>query len=453
MLPSGAAAQTSEAPYQWLGRLDSDGNSVAVSSSEYVFVAGSIGLAVGDTDALLTKYSSDGTKLWTRQFGRPGNTVSYDGIDNVGDVAADSDSNAYVVVDIQGSLDNQRHAGGRDAYVVKYAPDGTKLWTRQFGTSQHEYGNSVALDPSSGDIYVSGYTQVGQFEGETKYGAYDGFLARYRPDGTRVWIRQFGTANYDYGFKVGVDTVGNTYLAGRLEGGTTTAGSTDIQVFKFTPNGTQIWRRQFGSSGSESVGDIAVDSSGNAYVGGDAGAALQGNTSSGGQDAFLARYSPDGTQVWVRQFGTTDTDSIYGVAMSSGGAPYVSGTTYGVLDISSAGSNDAFVRRYSPDGTLGTTRQFGTRGQDDATGVGRASVSIQYATDGDTKVWSITPVGAGVGLGVSHYQTNTWVADGMMERLNDDARTARPSSPPTHWYHTQRIITSMTVQINNGLNP
>ncbi len=389
VFPTGAVAQTSDAPYLWLSQLDSDGNSVAVSPSEEVFVAGSIGLAVGDADVLLTKYGSDGTKVWTRQFGRPGNTVSYDGIDNVGDVAVDSDGNAYVVGDIQGSLDNQPHAGGRDAYVVKYAPDGTKLWTRQFGTSQHEYGNGVALDPSSGDIYMSGYTQVGLFEGETRYGAYDGFLARYRPDGTRVWIRQFGTANYDYSFKVGVDAGGNTYLAGRLEGGTTTAGPTDIQVLKFAPNGTQIWRRQFGSSGSETVEDIAVDSSGNTYVGGDTDGALQGNTSAGGRDAFLARYSPDGAQAWVRQFGSTDIDNVYGVATSSGGAPYVAGTTYGVLGNSSAGTNDVFVRRYSPDGTPGVTRQLGSSGQDDATGVAVGPGGHPYVVGSfNTGCWS-----------------------------------------------------------------
>ena len=68
-------------------------------------------------------------------------------------------------------------AGGEvmgDALLRKYDPAGEELWTRQFGSSQHDSGNGVAVD-GEGNVYVAGRTQ-GAMPGQAYSGMQDAFV-------------------------------------------------------------------------------------------------------------------------------------------------------------------------------------------------------------------------------------------------------------------------------------
>ena len=78
-----------------------------------------------------------------------------------------------------------------DAFVVKYLDNGTKLWTKQFGTPSSDLADGVATD-SSGNVYVVGYT-YGGLDGNTNSGGNcpntslctDIFLIMYNSSGTK----------------------------------------------------------------------------------------------------------------------------------------------------------------------------------------------------------------------------------------------------------------------------
>jgi len=59
----------------------------------------------------------------------------------------------------------------------------TSTWTKQIGTSSGEYGIGVTTD-SSGNIYVTGYTEGG-LDGNTNSGGKDIFLVKYNSDGVK----------------------------------------------------------------------------------------------------------------------------------------------------------------------------------------------------------------------------------------------------------------------------
>jgi len=67
--------------------------------------------------------------------------------------------------------------------VVKYNSSGTKQWTKQLGTSSDDSANGVATD-SSGNVYVTGYTQGG-LDGNTSAGGTDIFVVKYNSSGTK----------------------------------------------------------------------------------------------------------------------------------------------------------------------------------------------------------------------------------------------------------------------------
>ena len=113
-------------------------NAVATDSSGNVYVTGGTkgGLdgnaSAGNTDLFVVKYSSSGTKQWTKQLGSSGR-------DSANGIAIDSSENVYVTGMTFGGLDWNTSTGANDLFVVKYNSSGTKQWTKQIGSSSQIY--------------------------------------------------------------------------------------------------------------------------------------------------------------------------------------------------------------------------------------------------------------------------------------------------------------------------
>ena len=86
--------------------------------------------------------------------------------------------------------------------MVKYNSSGTKQWTKQLGTSSTDLASGVATD-SSGNVYVAGGT-YGELDGNTNSGNSDLFVVKYNSSGTKQWTKQLGSSshNYDYGSSI-----------------------------------------------------------------------------------------------------------------------------------------------------------------------------------------------------------------------------------------------------------
>jgi hypothetical protein len=204
--------------------------------------------------------------------------------------------------------------------------------------------------------------------------------------GAEAWTRQFGTTGTDEAYGVAVAADGSVYVAGRTSGALegSLAGGTDAFVRKYDAAGNVVWTRQFGTTAAEIALGVAVSGDGSVYVVGQTGGVL-GDSSAGSADAFVRKYDANGNVVWTRQFGTITVDIATGVAVAVDGSVFVVGNTGGVLGDSSSGSVDAFVRKYDANGNVVWTRQFGTTDEDIASGVAVAvdgSVYVAGETEG-----------------------------------------------------------------------
>ena len=161
------------------------------------------------------------------------------------------------------------------------------------------------------------------------------------------------------------------YVAGYTNStlpGQTSSGGQDAFVRKYDPVGNELWTRQFGSAGGDYSYGITVAASG-VYVAGYTQDTLPGQTSSGGADAFVRKYDLAGNEVWTRQFGSAIADIATGITVDASGV-YVIGETDGTLPgQTGSGSKDAFVRKYDLAGNEVWTRQFGSATNDFASGV------------------------------------------------------------------------------------
>lgn len=316
------------------------------------------------------------TVAWTRQFGTAGNeavrAIATDGVDNV-----------YVVGDTDGALPGQTSAGRFDVFIRKYNPNGDIIWTRQFGTAGNDFvgliGGGIAVGGEG--VYVGGFTN-GTFPGQTSAGGFDAFLRKYDIDGTELWTHQFGTPGFDDIHDVAVDDDNGVYVAGSVVGqlpGQTWAGGSDDYVRKYNSEGAIVWTRQAGTAAFEHFNAIAVDHFG-IYAVGHTDGTQPGQVSAGGFDAYTRRYNRNGQLVWTRQFGTAAFDIALSVDADDGGIYVVGGTEGALPGQTSAGSRDAFVRKYNPGGHQMWTRQFGTLGFDQAIGV--SSNGLDLAVSG-----------------------------------------------------------------------
>jgi hypothetical protein len=106
---------------------------------------------------------------------------------------------------------------------------------------------------------------------------------------------------------------------------------------------------QFGTSGGDDARGVFVDSLGDVYVVGITGGTLPDQTSEGGEfDAFIRKYNSDGDEEWTRQFGTSGRDVANRVYADSSGSVYVVGSTTGTFPgQTSEGGSDAFLAKFS----------------------------------------------------------------------------------------------------------
>lgn len=338
---------------------DRAGHVILAGASESSLGATSLGLP----DVVVGKFDASGNQLWLRQRGTSDHDYALG-------VATDPAGNIVVCGITGGNLDGNSNAGKWDWFVMKFSPTGEWLWARQEGTSLDDEAHGVATD-TNGNVYVTGFVH-GALHGQTQVGVQDVFVTKYSPTGTRLWTVQFGSTEGDSGEALAVDTAGNVYVAGFCEGsieGLPWQGNGDNFLAKYNANGQRQWLRQWGTASADTCYAVATDASGNVYVAGYSIGSLYGSAS-GGRDIILAKYDANGNLLWGRQLGTSERDQAWAVATDSAGNVFLAGeTSSSLLGNPHAGDVDMFALKYNSSGTLLWSHQMGTPALDYGAGL------------------------------------------------------------------------------------
>jgi len=165
-----------------LGGISRDlANSVSTAIDGSIYIAGYTDNSLdgqsnnGSTDAFITKFNSDGTKVWTKLLGGESSDVAKS-------VITASDGSIYIAGFTNGRIDGQGNKGDYDAFIAKFNSDGSKVWTKLLGGGSRisAFSLSTATD---GSIYIAGDT-FGSIDGQSNNGSGDAFITKFNNDGS-----------------------------------------------------------------------------------------------------------------------------------------------------------------------------------------------------------------------------------------------------------------------------
>lgn len=361
----------------------------------------------GRGDAFVAKYSPDGTLIYATYIGGSGEDFGTDiAVDITGDIYITGNTNSVDFPTLNALQDT--YGGGEfsgDAFVVKLSNDGNNiLYSTYLGGIDNDISNGIAVD-NNGNVYITGDTGallrfpitpiIGAGNFPTTENALqntlinefnrDAFVSKISADGTElVYSTLLGGNNQDRSQDITVDNNGNAYITGETRSldfptvdavQNTIGGDKDVFITQLNSDGSDlVFSTYYGGIDGDVGNSIAVDNSGNIYVGGTSSSQIIGgdavvppvgefptvnalqNTFGGGDgDGILIKINNDRSVGYATYFGGEEREYIENIGLDATGNIYMIGNTNFLLGnayiIGTDNLADAFVSKISNDGT------------------------------------------------------------------------------------------------------
>ena len=331
--------------------VDAQGNTFVVGSTASIDFPGAdpadVDAGAGD-DAFLVKINASGSGI---DFA---NYIGGESLDAARAVTLGDTGNIFVAgatdspdFPVKGALQPESN-GFFDVFISVFSASGnTLLLSTYLGGERDDVATAIALDKDE-NMVVTGESNSVRFPTASAIqpiglGTTDAFIAKLNADGTSPVFSTYLGFDGGSGRGVVVDDNSNIWVTG-LTGSsssptqnptqTSLGGSFDAFVTRFSADGSLLFSTFLGGSNTDIGSGIAVDRSGNVYVTGETDStdfptanAFQ-PTHAGGTDAFIAKFKSDGSSLLSSSFlGGTGTDAAIAVAADSYGDVVVAGST------------------------------------------------------------------------------------------------------------------------------
>lgn len=226
-------------------------------------------------------------------------------------IVIDSSDNIYL------GGGSSRPSGLSDICLVKYDAAGNYQWNRTWGGEGIDVGRAIASD-SLGNLYIVG--ESGEYHESGHI-----CLVKFNSSGELQW--NFTWDEYDKSdcFAIAIDTSDYIYLGGFKENYLELT-ETDICFLKINSLGVLQWNNTWGGNKTEFIAGIALDSSGNIYLGGHT---KSFNSRVHDYDICLIKLNGEGIQQWNITVDNIGQDVCYDILMgSSDNIHFIGGVKY-----------------------------------------------------------------------------------------------------------------------------
>ncbi len=215
--------------------------------SGYIIVGETTNFGVGSADIYLVKTNSGGDTIWTKTYGG----VLYDR----GYSVQQTTDGGYVIAGFTESYG----AGSRDIYLIKTNSMGDTVWTKTYGDSLSDEGRSVRQTLDGGYIVVGRTSSFGA-------GSADIYLIKTNSMGDTIWTKTYGDSLSDEGNSVRQTLDGGYIIAGSTQ--SFGAGAVDVYLIKTDNLGDTLWTKTYGDVGGEGGSSVQQTTDGGYIVAG-----------------------------------------------------------------------------------------------------------------------------------------------------------------------------------------
>lgn len=204
--------------------------------------------------ARIEKINTNGVKQWGTNFKLTASAGSVQ--DQFCAVKTDAAGNVYVTGIGQKDYTTQY----KNIITGKYNAAGAKQWVKEFtGTANDDdAGYDLVLDATN-NIYISGYARF------TNVGA-DMVTLKYDNSGTQLWAKQYSgnSGGDDFAYRIAKDGAGNILVAGTAQ--QNACSNNRMAVIKYDAAGNKLWNYQPAGCQSFQFTDFGIDASNNSFV-------------------------------------------------------------------------------------------------------------------------------------------------------------------------------------------
>jgi hypothetical protein len=308
------------------GIIHNEGSSVDQTTDGGFIIAGDTTYGTSNGDIYLIKTTANGTPLWAKTYGGPGN-------DKASMVRQTTDG-GYAI------LGTYNYSNGpSDVYLIKTSNNGDTLWTKTYGGAGQDYGWSLQQTTDGGYIIAS---QTGSFG----TGVDDFYLIKITANGDTLWTKTFGGTTDDGGWTVRQTSDGGYIVAGYTA--SFGAGGYDVYLIKTDVTGELVWAKTYGGSGND-VAETVQQTTDGGYI-------ISGGTysfGSGGEDVYLIKTNSNGDTLWTRAFGSIYGEHGFSAEQTLDGGYVVAGYTLG----GGAGYADLYLIKTDANGNCGCNQK------------------------------------------------------------------------------------------------
>jgi len=319
----------------WAGQQTSD--------KGFILAGTTSSTGAGGTNCYLVKTDSVGIIMWTNSYGGSHDDEAY--------AVVQTNDGGYMLCGYTRSFG----AGGYDVFLVKTNALGDTVWTRAYGTTANDYGNSIQ-QTSDGGYMVAGYTNGILAAGDSG----SAYLLRINPDGSLKWSKSFGAPGMITDAYAVQETSDKGFI---ITGYTDGAGDPNGDAFltKTDSSGNIQFMKTYGGKGTDWGNSVVQTSDGGFVIGG----SISSDSTSLSQALYLIKTNSLGDTLFTKTFG----GGAFSFGQSILQMPDQGYALAGYTNAFGSGNYDACLIRTNASGDTLFTGVYGGSGDDEANGI------------------------------------------------------------------------------------
>jgi hypothetical protein len=190
---------------------------------------------------------------------------------------------------------------------------------------------------SIGNVYITGYFGP-------SFGPYDIITIKYNPGGVQQWLKIYDSGGNDECRDIAMDKTGNVYIGGFSDN--------QSLIIKYNLNGDTVWTRKYGETNYRFPGiNLILDNQNNIYI---SGARI--HTTNNSQAQFTVKYDSNAVFKWINNPLVNQMISSTKLGADNSGNIFVTGQSFSgkILTIKyDSNGNEVWQRIYDGPGSSG----------------------------------------------------------------------------------------------------